>query len=248
MKKTRIIICILTLGMILIPMDISALERMQVTEGVENIKSIEAELETIGTDVVTELEDAKKDYIELLEKTVIIEEKEKIEALISSLDDMIKSYNGYENQNNRLILIRPYQNEVAAVIAYFNAQGYKLSSELLSHAWNNKSLNSSYTPVYGYYVQSSSTFRNISNGKTTSGSGAFLNSGTVRERDCYYAIHKFNYTKPTATSKIVDIKDRYDFAQGTYSGIAGIAVNTMYTAQQVGSLVPFYTTIRCSND
>ena len=44
MQWKKIIICILALGMILIPMDISALERMQVTEGVGNIKSIEAKL------------------------------------------------------------------------------------------------------------------------------------------------------------------------------------------------------------
>ena len=66
-------------------------------------------------------------------------------------------------------------------------------------------------------------------------------SGNVAQKDLYYAIHAFSWTK---SGGFVTLRDRYDFAPGDYNGIAGTAVNTMYLAQQAGVLVPFYLSIR----
>lgn len=74
------------------------------------------------------------------------------------------------------------------------------------------------------------------------GDAKFPNEGNVLEKDLYYAIHKFNYTFNPST-RIFSLSDRYDFAYGDYSGIAGAAIDTMYLAQLNGVLVPFYTTI-----
>ena len=61
-----------------------------------------------------------------------------------------------------------------------------------------------------------------------------------RERDCYYAIHKFNFSKPSANSRQVTITDTYDYdSTKNYEGIAGIAINAMYKAQHDGYLTPF---------
>ena len=42
------------------------------------------------------------------------------------------------------------------------------------------------------------------------------------------------------------LADRCDFepGDGIYSGLADIAVNTMYLAQEAGELTPFYTVIQ----
>ena len=41
----------------------------------------------------------------------------------------------------------------------------------------------------------------------------------------------------------LNVSDRYDYASGDYTGVAGVAVNTMYQAQQAGILVPYYVKI-----
>lgn len=169
--------------------------------------------------------------------------------MIISTENIIQDFNESQTNNARTVIQVPFEKEVAAVIAYFNAKGYKLASELLTHARNNKTINSSYTPYYGYHVQASPVFRKIANGTSTKGSDTFpYNSSNTKLADCYYAIHHFDYTKSSVSSKIVKITDRYDFAKGDYDGIAGIAINAMYNAQQFGTIKPFYTKITCSND
>ena len=50
-------------------------------------------------------------------------------------------------------------------------------------------------------------------------------------------------TKTSSTTKTVTVKDRYDYATGDYTGIAGIAINTMVQAQNFGVIVPYYVRI-----
>ena len=114
---------------------------------------------------------------------------------------------------------------------------------MLTHAKDNTKLNSNYYPTNGSRVGQSSVFKSIASGTKTSGSGEFKNSGTTVDKDLYYAIHFFNFTKSSASSRTVTIRDRYDFAPGDYSGIAGIAVDTMYKAQQAGVIIPYYVNI-----
>jgi hypothetical protein len=84
-------------------------------------------------------------------------------------------------------------------------------------------------------------FINIANGKSTRGSAEFTNSGNTQQRDCYYSIHKFNYTKTSSTSRTVTITDVYDFAYGAdyHSFLAQAAINTMMLAQQEGVITPY---------
>ena len=166
-----------------------------------------------------------------------------VENLILTLEEMLSEYQMYK------IGVLPYKFHViyspavSAVIAYFNSQGYSLAAELLTHAKNNTSLNSNYFPVNGSIVKNSSVFKSIANGTKTSGSSRFNNVGGKIDKDLYYAIHNFDFTKSSPSSKIVRLCDRYDFAPGDYSGIAGIAVDTMYKAQQAGVIVPYYVNI-----
>lgn len=54
----------------------------------------------------------------------------------------------------------------------------------------------------------------------------------------------YNYTKTISLSNSsLNVSDRYDYASGDYTGVAGVAVNTMYQAQQAGILVPYYVKI-----
>lgn len=125
---------------------------------------------------------------------------------------------------------------VSAVKAWFNYNGYLLSAELLTHARENKVHNSLYTPINGYRVKQSPVYSKIMKLSSRSGTDAFPNSGTVAQRDLYYAIHKFSWSKHNNKLTIID---KYDFEKGKYAGIAGVAVNAMYEAQQQGVITPF---------
>lgn len=131
----------------------------------------------------------------------------------------------------------------AALIAWFNLNGYKLSSELLSYAKSNKKLNSNYTPKNGYLIKYTNTIKKIANRTSTKGSSSFRNSRSKEEKDSYYGIRKFNYTKPSKKSKTVSISDRYDFSYEGIDSIQKVAIMAMYSAQRNGYLTPFYTKI-----
>lgn len=69
-----------------------------------------------------------------------------------------------------------------------------------------------------------------------------MNEGTKTQQDLYYAIHYFDYTFISA-SRTFMLADIYDFAYGDYEGIAGAAIDTMWTAQLIGVLVPYNVVI-----
>lgn len=136
---------------------------------------------------------------------------------------------------------------VATVIAYFNANKYYLSAELLTHARSNTSLNSNYSPSYGYLCNGSPLLADIWTGSALSGTGTFAKTNGVSYvlDDLYYAIHKFSYSKYISLSNsYLEVSDRYDYASGDYTGVAGVAINTMYQAQEAGILTPYYVKIK----
>lgn len=214
-----------------------------------NIKLIEDDLKNMGTSVIGELNKSIEYYKSLLSSEYLNEEQiTQINSLISGLHKQIYEYENYTKnltQNEykpseykiRGIYHVAYSPAVSAVISWFNAQGYVLAAELLTHAKNNNTYNSLYSPVNGSRVKQSPVYKRIIGLSATSGKAAFPNSGTVVQKDLYYAIHGFSWTKH-GYGKIT-ILDKYDFAKGQYSGIAGIAVNTMYEAQQHGVIVPY---------
>lgn len=223
----------------------AAEEKTDVQTLQENISVIEEELAENGTDVISEISEMIVEYNEMLNGTVNDEEKQQIAGLISTLEENLSEYRCY---NEGIVIDRKihpiYTPAVSAVIAYFNSNGYKLAAELLTHAEENTKLNSTYNPRYGSLVKKSATFKKIANGEKTKGSDSFSNIDGTVNKDLYYAIHKFDFTKPSKISKKVTIKGRYDFKKGEkYSGLAGLAIDTMYAAQEAGFLVPYYVSI-----
>lgn len=122
--------------------------------------------------------------------------------------------------------------------------GYNLSAELLTHASINSVVDSVYSPVYGSRVIASQISYNIASGLSMSGGADFPNSGSSHEKDLYYAIHSFDYTKSGANGKTVNIKDRYDFEDSKdYTGLVDFVVHKMFEAQQLGVIKPFQVRI-----
>jgi hypothetical protein len=136
-----------------------------------------------------------------------------------------------------------YDAPIAAVIAYFGAHNYKLAAELLGHAKFNKNQNSIYHPVHGDIVGYSPVMRKIAKSSKKKGSSAFENEGNTQQKDIFYAIHLFNWVKSGSSPMFININDAYDYEKGDYASIAGVAVNTMYRAQEAGVLTKYTVSI-----
>ena len=210
-----------------------------------NMDVLNEELEAKGTSVLNELYEA----IEMLqvekEKTLDAEEINKIQALIDETQELIIAY---EHSQNGIATWGRYQagysEAVATVASYFYSSGYLLAYELLVHAKDNERLDSTYVPVYGDRIEASSVVGNICRKhKDATGSACFESMETKVEKDLYYAIHNFNYSYEAKTNKFT-LTDRYDYAfTSEYTGVADVAIDTMYTAQRLGVLVPYYAVI-----
>lgn len=211
---------------------------------VANVQLIENELDREGTSVDKELTRARDAYRQQLSDPLTsAQDRVTLGSLIVTLDSQLASYEQYEQGHVIRGAFNPiYTPAVAAVTAYFQVKGYQLSSELLTHASTNTTLNSTYHPLQatGSRVQASPVFTAIKTSDESSGTAAFPNTGDTVQKDLYYAIHAFSWTK---ASGLVTIRDRYDFAPGDSTSIAGVAVNTMYEAQQAGVLIPYYVVI-----
>lgn len=210
----------------------------------ENMRIIENMLEKKGTSVSEELNIAIANLEIEKQRAALEEDKEKLQSLINSTKNLQRSYNNYKKGVVTRGINHPVLTPaVAAVATFFSSSGYRLSFELLVHAQENNVLNSNYSPHYGDRILSSPVIQKIKqSSKDVSGSASFENSGTQVQKDLYYAIHAFNY-KFTKSSRRVSLTDRYDFAYGDYEGIAGAAIDTMWMAQEVGVIVPYYVKI-----
>lgn len=175
-----------------------------------------------------------------------IDNKENIKQEIETLNNLKEGEDRFAGLTRSASNSIGHGPVVAAVIAWFNYHGYTLSAELLTHMRANKKRNSSYSPVHGNVVKASPVIASIARGKKAHGSASFPNAGNVKQKDCYYGIHRFNFSKPTASSKTVNIIDLYDYAYKKMDTIEGIATTSMYSAQLDGYLTPFYTKIKVS--
>lgn len=212
-------------------------------EGNDCLSIIEEDLSSQQTDVVAELDKMISEYSVIKEQSLNENDVKNAEEIIGTLKELRSEYLQNESDATTYEVHPVFATEVAAVIAYFNVNGYKLSAELLSHMKANEVKDSDYTPTHGDIVLQSSVFTGIANGHVASGSGEFPNQGSKTDKDLYNAIHFFNYEKPSANSKTVTISDRYDFAANNPGSIAGVAMDMMYKAQEAGYLTPFYTKI-----
>lgn len=142
---------------------------------------------------------------------------------------------------------------VLAINAAFNMRGWKLASELMLHNRANTVFDSDYYPENGYRVADATqihgdlaqdkhiaySFNHQSPGMFN---GVFEN---VVDGDAYNALGKFYFIKNDAGNGNVniDIIDRYDWNWHEDYGIGDALNNTMFLAQGMGIVTPFYTKI-----
>ena len=205
-----------------------------INEAAQAIAVIEDELAESNTSVLAELTEMKARLTDAEQIAVI--------------DDMIEEYAVYQNGT----LAVPYGSfhliyspAVSAVVAYFNSQGYVLSAELLAHAKDNNVLDSAYTPSNGALMTQTAKYTELCSNGLTSGTANFVKTGATIDDDFYYAIHACTYAKDVEANTIT-VTDRYDFAPNDWSDIQGVAVDTMYKAQEAGVIVPFQLSITVS--
>lgn len=203
-------------------------------EAEQAIALIEEELAANNTSVIAELTEMKANAATAEQA--------------ASIDEMIAEYEAYQNGT----LAVPYGSfhiiyspAVTAVIAYFNQQGYVLSAELLAHAKENDELDSAYVPSNTALMTQTTKYAELCANGLTSGTANFVKTGATVDDDFYYAIHACSYTKDTEANTIT-VTDRYDFAPNDWSDIQGVAVDTMYNAQEAGVIVPFQVTMTVS--
>ena len=214
----------------------------------DSIETIERDLIKLNTSVENELNKSINEYESILNNSSLTgNEIDKINELILSLKDQLQEYRLYKSLSAHEIRAVSTVSlrgsaAVTAVIAWFNAKGYKLSAELLSYARRNDNVNAYYTPIYGSLVKKSSVYWKLLGSNLNSGTGVFTKSGSKEEIDLYYSIHKFKWYK-TGSGKL-NISDVYDFDKNNnYDTIAGVAISEMYKAQENGIIVPFNVSI-----
>lgn len=208
----------------------------------ENIAILENALEENQTDVVNELNKMIEQYEEMLVSATTEEKSNQIGNLIATLEELIADYQLYDAGISTYKFHAIYTPAVASVIAYFNVKNYLLAAELLTHAKENTDKISIYTPTYGARARNSSVVQQIGYGTVDSGSSAFEPGDSPVDMDLYYAIHSFDFFKSSPSSRVVNIFDTYDFEhdEDAYKTIPGIAVETMYRAQEAGVLTPYF--------
>lgn len=239
-----ILITFLANGYIVYAQEIDTFANAGSELSVENsVSEIENILINNGTNIDAELNDQIMYYEEMLRTVEDEEQRNKIVELMSTTKELINDYRVYSNGVQTRSFHAVYSPAIAAIVSYFNFKNYHLASELLTHAKNNKDLDSIYYPVNADIVLESAVFTDIRNNNNLQGSASFPNSGSTSDKDLYYALHSFYYSK-SESGRVIEIQDRYDYAgDGGYNGISGIAINVMYDAQENGYLIPFYSVI-----
>lgn len=226
--------------------EMNATEMSEVEKLTSYVEAIERELEMAGGSVnigfdrlISELK---------LKKATLTDESEiaNAERLISIAESQKAQYNQLKSGVAPCGGYVPvYSEAVSAVIAVFGYEGCLLSAELLMHAVDNTNPYSSYNnPLYIDRVRHSEVVYNIKNnlfsGGDRFGSSSFEpEAGNVIKMDLYYSIHSFSYYATSNTGGEFVLHDYYDFALGDYEGVAGIAIDTMWLAQQYGAITPF---------
>ena len=205
----------------------------------ETTDNIEQELNAQGTSISQELNKLIVTYQTDAEKATSVEQKDQLLQLAQATKNILEKYERYGLLRGSPAVEAKYALAIAAIVSWFNSQGYILSAELLTHADDNTNPNSTYVPSYGYIVDYSSVTTAIRRGPGSNGTGIYSISDNA---DLHYSINKFNWTK---TSSQLVISDTYDYELGdpSYSNITGQAVNAMALAQKEGAIVPYSVVI-----
>lgn len=210
----------------------------------ESVSVLENTLSENGTDVVYELNNLIAQFEARKAEAATAQEIARLDGLISTLEDLIAEYSLYTAGVSTYKYHLIYSPAVATVIAYFNLRGYLLAAELLTRAKEDTD-EILYVPTYGARTGSSAVIQQIGNGTVDEGNASFEPGDSTIEMDLYYAIHSFNFFKPSPTSRVVYISDTYDFKheEEAYETVAGIAIDMMCKAQDAGVLTPYVVLI-----
>jgi hypothetical protein len=160
-----------------------------------------------------------------LAEATTAEEVDRAEQHIITLGKMRSGYLKYTeetefNSDGRarsLSVVVPAPMAESVAWAFFSAQGYKLSMELMEYMFSNTDTSTVYKqPTYWGRVMSSKKIYSIANENIADSSKAnnqiyFENAGNRNERDLYYSLRHCPYRKPSASSKTVILYDTYNF-------------------------------------
>lgn len=156
-------------------------------------------------------------------------DKKSIQAMIDQTRNIILQYNQLIAQGEETTLYSTlaesdkytaYTGYIFAAIAYFNASGYLLSAELLTHSYSLNFTPGVYVPINGTRVLSSSkTYDILNRGLLYEESLDYplcdgipsLNTMSRNEEDLGFAIRHFNYQRESLSSKTVTILDTYNY-------------------------------------
>lgn len=213
-----------------------------VQTAMENIAVIESELAKQNTSVVEALESGKQRLELMLSTTTDVEEKEKVEALINAYEKFITMQNQTYSKTTRA---SEYDSYIVAAIAFFDARGWYLSAELLTHMFEDQT-GRDYRPINSDVLYDTSMYQTLrANAAGTYTSGAFSGGSSAAEKDAYYAIHNFD---AYITSSTIAIEDEYNFIDDSDSAykipsIVGIAISVFRSAERAGVLTPYLVVI-----
>lgn len=219
----------------------SVAEKSDAQQISDTVNVLENALSVNNTDVIRELNHLIDRFESLISSSTSAQEIEKLNGLISTLEDLIAEYQLYSSGVSTYKFHVIYSPAVAAVIAYFNVKNYLLAAELLTHAKENTGESIIYVPSFGARARNSNVVQQIGHGTAIEGSASFEPGDRPVDMDLYYAIHNFNFFKSTPTSRVVYISDTYDFEEDNeaYESIADTMVELMYRAQEAGVLTPY---------
>ncbi len=208
--------------------------------------SVEEELQKMGTTVEEELSRSIKN---LRNNSANLDDKDsaKFDDLAVTNEMLLSRIEHFKSNEYEGVLENsevPPIITVVAAIAWFVANGYDLSMELLSHAASNPNEFSTYEPVYGGRVFSSPLVINAILGTTPTDRLLFESNATTIERDLYYSLHGCNYRKDSFN--VVEISDIYDFGTDGFSGFLLQIIEAMIAAHEEGTIS--YYNVRITAD
>ena len=135
---------------------------------------------------------------------------------------------------------------VAGAVAFFKANGFWLSAELLMHAEELPDETSIYEPIHGGRILASHLTRELIEKNVTVEGKSIAYEKTGKNSvvdDLFYSIHasSVNYNSLT---KDIKLNDRYDFQRGAYEdNFLQLLVNIICDAHELGSINYFYVEI-----
>ena len=224
-----------------------------VVEVQQTTASIENYLAAQGSSVEIEYNKSIARLQEQLNDTEDLTTRENLKTLIGNYQTMLQQYQALSNKKDTGINLMAneteefYMNMILTAIAYFDSNDLYLCSELLTHGANDHS-GRTYTPTQTAHVYATTEYdmlQALPNGSQSS--SGFEKRNTTAEKDLFYSIHLYNYSKQ---SNRVTLTDEYNFEHKDIPDYASLIPllgnNFMYTAQNIGLIVPYDVTFTFS--